>query len=96
MRRWLLAVALVVGLTLVIGLVWAATVRQQASQAEVTRAAYAQFGPGPRIICFAQTSNGDRWDWVSLRWGDDPACRPATVSLTGTIHISRQTFICEG
>jgi len=73
----------------------AAAFRQRASQAEVTRAAYAQFGPGRRIICVAQTSNGDRWNCRSLRWGDDPACRQATVSLTGTIHISRQTVICE-
>jgi hypothetical protein len=96
MRRLLLAVAVIVGLALVVGLGWAAAVRQRASQAEVTRAAYAQFGPGPRIICVAQTGNGDRWDCLSLRWGDDPACRQATVSLTGTIHISRQTVICEG
>jgi hypothetical protein len=27
--------------------------------------------------------------------GDDPSCRQATVSLTGTIHISHETRICE-
>jgi hypothetical protein len=95
MRRLLLAVALIVGLALVVGLGWAAAFRRRASQAEVTRAAYAQFGPGWRITCVAQTSNGDRWNCRSLRWGDDPACRQATVSLTGTIHMSRQTVICE-
>jgi hypothetical protein len=95
MRRLVLAVALIVGLALV-GLGWATAFRQRASQAEVTRAAHAQFGPGRRIICVAQTSNGDRWDCRSLRWGDDPACRQATVSLTGTIHISRPTVTCEG
>jgi hypothetical protein len=96
MRRLFLAVALVVGLALVVSVGWATLVRQRASQAEVNQAAYAQFGPGPRIICVAQTSNGDRWDCLSRRWGDDPACRQATVSLTGTIHISRQTVTCEG
>jgi hypothetical protein len=96
MRRLVRAAGLVFGLAVVIGLGWATFVRQRASQAEVTRAAYAQFGPGRRIICVAQTSNGDRWNCSSLRWGDDPACRQATVSVTGTIHISRQTVICEG
>jgi len=95
MQRLLLAGALIAGLALVVGLGWAAAFRQRASQAEVTRAAYAQFGPGRRITCVAQTINGDRWNCRSLRWGDDPACRQATVSLTGTIHISRQTVICE-
>jgi multidrug efflux pump subunit AcrA (membrane-fusion protein) len=95
MRRLLLGVALVIGLAFVVGLGWFSAFRQRASQAEVTRAAYAQFGPGPRIICVAQTGNGDRWNCLSLRWGGDPACRQATVSLTGTIHISRQTVTCE-
>jgi hypothetical protein len=95
MRRSLRAVVLLVGVALVVGFGWAAFVRQRASQAEVTRAAYAQFGPGRRIICVEQDRNGDRWNCRSLRWGDDPSCRQATVSLTGTIHISRETVICE-
>lgn len=96
MRRLPRVLLLVIGVGLIAGLGWATFVRQRASQAEVTRAAYAQFGPGRRIICVAQDSNGDRWNCRSLRWGDDPACRQASVSLIGTIHISRQTVMCEG
>jgi hypothetical protein len=79
-----------------VGLLWAAEFRQRASQAEVTRAVYAAFGPGPRIICVAQDGNGATWNCRSARWGDDPACRQMTVSMVGTIHITRQTAICEG
>jgi hypothetical protein len=93
--RGLLLGVVVVGVF--IGLFWAAEYRQRASQAEVTRAAYAQFGPGPRIICVAQDGNGDRWNCRSFRrWGDDPNCRQASVSFLGTIHISRHTVVCEG
>lgn len=80
-----------------VGLVWTAEYRERASQADVTRAVYAAFGRGPRIICVAQDGNGARWNCRSARrWGDDPACRQMTVSILGTIHISRQTVICEG
>jgi hypothetical protein len=77
------------------GLFWAAEYRQRASQAEVTRAVYAEFGPGRRITCVAQDGNGANWNCLSLRWGDDPACRQVFVSWAGAIRISHETVFCE-
>lgn len=78
-------------------LVWAAEFRQRATQAEVTRAVYREFGRrGPHIICVSQTGSGSRWNCRSARWGDDPACRQVFVSMTGAIRISHRTVICEG
>lgn len=78
-------------------LVWAFEYRQRATQAEVTRAVYREFGPGPRIICAVQDGNGARWNCRSAaRWGDDPACRQVFVTVTGGIDISRHTVVCEG
>jgi hypothetical protein len=96
MRRSLFVVLLVVLAAALVAPIWAAEYRQRASQAAVTRAVYTAFGPGPRIICVAQDRNGALWNCRSRRWGDDPACRQMSVSLFGTIHISRRTVICEG
>jgi hypothetical protein len=75
--------------------VWADAFRQRATQAGVTRAVYARYGPGPRITCVAQDRNRETWFCRSLRWGDDPTCRPVRVDFWGTIHISRDTPFCE-
>jgi hypothetical protein len=95
MRRWFTALAVLVALGLVVSLAWAALFRERATQAQVTRAAYAQFGPGPWIKCVAQDRNDSTWNCRSPRWGDDPNCRQATVDWTGTIRINRQTVFCE-
>lgn len=86
--------ALVVGFA---ALVWAFKYRQRATEAEVTRAVYREFGRrGARITCSAQTGNGARWNCASARWGDDPACRQVFVSVLGSMNIRHQTVICEG
>ncbi|HKV66875.1 MAG TPA: hypothetical protein VJN72_02220 [Gaiellales bacterium] len=77
--------------------VWAYGYRQRATEAEVTRAIYREFGPGPRIICAAQDGNGSRWNCRSAaRWGDDPNCRQVFVNLLGSMDIRHQTVACEG
>jgi hypothetical protein len=96
MSKWLARVALVLSVVAVGGLVWATFYRQRATQAQVTRAVYAEFGTGPRIICASQDRNGESWNCRSVRWGDDPACRQASVSWSGTISISHRTVFCEG
>ena len=77
------------------GLVWADAYRQRATGSQVTGAVYARYGAGPRITCTAQDGNGARWHCRSLRWGDDPICRPVDVDFWGSIHISRDTPACE-
>jgi hypothetical protein len=78
-------------------LFWAFEYRQRATQAQVTRAVYREFGRrGPRIVCVSQTGTGSRWNCRCARWGDDPACRQVFVSVTGGIDISHQTVMCEG
>ena len=97
MRRFVPAAIVAALAVAVAGLVWAAAYRERASQAEVTRAVYAAFGPGPRIICAAQDENGALWYCRSApRWGDDPACRQTAVTILGAIHVSRHTVVCEG
>lgn len=86
--------ALVVGFA---ALFWAFEYRQRATEAQVTRAVYREFGPGPRILCAAQDGNASRWNCRSAaRWGDDPACRQVFVSVTGGLDISHETVMCEG
>ena len=68
----------------------------RASASEVTKAAYARFGSGPRIVCVAQDGNNAKWNCSSARWGDDPNCRQATVGVTGSISFADRTAVCEG
>jgi hypothetical protein len=86
-------VATVVGL---VGALWVANYRDRANAAQVTQAAYAKFGDGTPIHCVAQDSNHETWYCRSPRWGEDPNCRKATVSITGSIDIADETRACEG
>jgi hypothetical protein len=86
-------VVLVIGF---LAVVWAVEVHDRASQSEVTKAAYTKFGPGPRIICVAQDRNNETWYCRSPRWGDDPNCRLARVSVMGSIDLADETRGCEG
>jgi hypothetical protein len=78
-----------------VGAVWADHFHVRASHAEVMSAIDARFGSGPPIICVAQDDNHSRWNCRSARWGDDPICRPVTVSWRGAITISDDTPVCE-
>jgi hypothetical protein len=78
-----------------IGFLWAAELHDRADASQVTKAAYAKFGSGPRIVCVAQDRNNATWYCSSARWGDTPNCRTARVSITGSIDISDQTLACE-
>lgn len=89
-------IAVIAGVAIVGGLAWATFTKQRATAAQVTRAAYAEFGPGPKITCVAQDRNGAAWACRSIRWGEDPACRQATVSWTGHVALSHRTVFCEG
>jgi hypothetical protein len=80
----------------ILGLVWALEFHDRASASEVTKAAYARFGSGPRIVCVSQDRNDAKWNCISARWGDTPNCRQATVSVTGSISFADQTVVCEG
>lgn len=77
------------------GFLWAAEVHDRADASQVTRAAYATFGSGPRIVCVAQDRNNATLYCSSARWGDDPNCRTASVSITGSIDFADQTRACE-
>ena len=89
-----LIAAVVVGFA---ALVWAFEYRQRATQAEVTRAVYQEFGRrGPQIVCTAADGRGSRWNCSSVRWGDNPNCRQVFVSWTGAMHVSHRTVACEG
>jgi hypothetical protein len=77
------------------GFLWVAEVHDRADASQVTRAAYARFGSGPRIVCVAQDRNSSTWYCSSPRWGDDPNCRTASVSVTGSIDFADQTRACE-
>jgi hypothetical protein len=96
MRRWLLMIVVIAGVAIVGRLAWAGFTKQRATASQVTRAAYAEFGHGRKITCVAQDGNGAAWNCRSLRWGDDPACRQATVSWAGHIVFNRRTVFCEG
>jgi len=89
-------IAVIAGITIVGGFAWATFTKQRATAAQVTHAAYAEFGPGPKITCVAQDGNGAAWNCRSIRWGDDPACRQATVSWSGHIAFNQRTVFCEG
>ena len=97
MHRFVPLIALSALLVGFAALVWGFEYRQRATQAQVTRAVYREFGPGPRIICASQDGNGARWNCRSAaRWGDDPACRQVFVSVLGGVDISHETVGCEG
>jgi len=86
---------MVVPVVAFIGFLWAAEVHDRADASRVTTAAYARFGAGPRIVCVAQDRNNATWYCSSARWGDDPNCRTARVSVTGSIDFDDQTRACE-
>ena len=93
-------ITVVIAVLLVVGLaagIWAYGFKQRATTSDVTAAAYRTFGSGPTITCVAQDGNGSSWYCRSpKRWGDDPNCRTATVSVTGSITFARRTATCEG
>jgi len=94
-KRLLPLSIMVVPVLAFVAAIWAVDFHNRTSAAEVTKVAYAKFGPGPRIICVAQDGNRATWYCRSPRWGDDPNCRPANVSVTGSISIANQTVACE-
>jgi hypothetical protein len=96
MRRVGIAIIILVVVAFVGVLYWLGDVKQRATEAQVERAAYTEFGKGPPIKCVAQDSNGATWNCSSFkRWGDTPACRGATVSVWGRITFSHETGYCE-
>jgi hypothetical protein len=96
MKKLLPIAIIVVPVVAFIGFLWLAEFHDRASASEVTKAAYARFGSGPRIICVAQDRKKATWYCSSARWGDNPNCRKATVSITGSIDFADQTYACEG
>jgi hypothetical protein len=94
-KRLLSLSIIVVPVLVFIGVIWAVDFHDRANASEVTKAAYAKFGPGPRIVCVAQDGNRATWYCSSPRWGDNPNCRTANVSVTGSISIADQTVACE-
>jgi hypothetical protein len=78
-----------------IAVIWATEFHDRASTSEVTKAAYANLGSGPRIVCVAQDRNNATWYCSSPRWGDDPTCRTANVSVTGSISFANRTVARE-
>ena len=95
MKKLLPLGIIVVPVVAFVGFMWAAEVHDRADAAQVTNAAYARFGSGPRIVCAAQDGNNATWYCSSPRWGDDPNCRQAKVSITGSIDFADQTRACE-
>ena len=90
---WLLLSVVIVGF---VGAVWVFSFRERASEAEVTRLAYAKFGrAGPPIRCIAQDGNHSRFHCVSPRFGDDPNCVPADADVFGNISIPSKIWACE-
>lgn len=87
---------IVIPVVVFFGIVWAVEFHDRASASDVTKAAYARFGSGPRIVCVAQDRNHAKWNCSSARWGDTPNCRQAKVSVTGSISFANQTMACEG
>jgi hypothetical protein len=71
-----------------LGFIWAAEVHDRADATQVTKAAYAKFGGGSRIVCIAQDRNNATWYCSSARWGDNPNCRTASVGITGSIDFA--------
>ena len=96
MKKLLPLGVMVVPVVAFIVFLWAAEVHDRADASEVTKAAYSKFGSGPRIVCVAQDRNNATWYCSSARWGDDPNCRTASVSITGSIDFADQTRACEG
>ena len=96
MKKLLPLGIIVVPVVAFIVFLWAAEVHDRADASEVTKAAYSKFGSGPRIVCVAQDRNNATWYCSSARWGDDPNCRTASVSITGSIDFADQTRACEG
>jgi len=76
--------------------VWLVSFRVRASEAEVTRAVYAQVGRrGAPIHCVAQNSNHSYFHCLSARFGDDPLCKPVIVGVFGHIAVSNRIPDCE-
>jgi hypothetical protein len=97
MPRWLALTLLATVIVAFVGSVWFFSFHARASEAQVTRLAYAKFGrSGAPIRCIPQAHNHAVFYCTSPRFGDDPFCIRAAVDVFGNITMADRPTGCEG